>query len=596
MTVIERRPHERKGGAAMSHPATLATWIRRAGSRVTLALLGIFAVLAAAAPLTRAQDDNASAAQATPPSLDAQNDGEPVRAVRLSYVDGKVQLSENGQVTADPAVVNTPLVQGMTVTTSDDGRAEIQFEDGSIARVAPNSALTLRVLSGSGPSGDAEMDLKHGLAYFELQGTSQVGSMRVHFADATVTASGFTVLRVTDDTPPGELAVFSGNTHIDRTSGSSIDLSGGQSVSFSDSDPSGYRLADSIQSSSWDSWNSDRDQALAAEASTQTNVAGDLAPDDSSNPAWNDLNANGTWYNVPAQGYVWSPYEAANAGFDPYGNGNWVFTPGFGYTFASGYSWGYMPYSCGAWNFYGGFGWGWAPGFGGCTPWWGTGFYGGPAIGFAPSWYRPIHRPTLPGGPIGGPGRGPGNGPVRGRPIPVISVHRQAPVLTAGLPPRDHNVPVSIGGQTIMGIRPVISRPVYSNGIFANRPTPGIATARTGRTGYTPMRPIYTPHPQSLGGGVGQPDRSSSLRSNRGWSAPSSHSDGMRTYSSSSGHGSAGARGNTGSGGFHGAGDGGFHGGSGVGGGGGGFHGGGAGGGSHGGGGGGGHGGGGGGK
>lgn len=564
---------------------------RLARLRPASALLTCTAVWAAAAcfpSLSRAQDGDQTA---------AQDNGQPARAVRLSYVGGKVQLSLGGQVTAQQAVANTPLVQGMNVATAEDGRAEIQFEDGSVARVSPNSSLTLGVLTGSGSSGVAEMDLDHGLAYFELQGTGQVGQMSVRFSDNVITASGFTVLRITDDTPPGEVAVFSGNAHIDRASGSPLDLHGGESVAFSESDPSGFVMSESIETNSWDSWNSDRDQEMAAEASAQTNVPADLAPGDTSNPAWSDLDSSGTWYNVPEQGYVWSPYDASSAGFDPYGNGNWVWTPGFGYTWASAYSWGYLPYSCGAWNYYGGFGWGWAPGMGGCTPWWGTGFYGGPAIGYAPSWYRPVHRPNWPG-TGGGNGQGPGHGPIRGRPIPVVAVHRQSPVLSAGLPPRDHNVPVSIGGRTVFGVRPVVSRPVYGNSIFAGGALPGALPARTtpgnGRTIYTPMRPIYAPHqPQPLGGSMAQqPGHTYGPPSNRGWNTPSPRLGAMRTYSSSTGHRSSGSfggsrstsrssssgfHGSSGSGGgFHGSGGGGFHGG---GGGGGGSHGGGGGGG-----------------
>jgi hypothetical protein len=550
----------------------------RAGLRpatASFACAALFAAVAWFPSLSPAQDDGPPAAQDQPA---APNDGQPARAIRLSYVDGKVQLSQGGQVTAQQAVANTPLVQGMNITTADEGRAEIQFEDGSVARVAPNSSLTLTVLAGSGASGDAEMTLDHGLAYIELEGTGQVGQMAVHFGDNTITASGFTVIRITDDTPPGEIAVFSGNAHVDRASGSPLDLHGGETVSFSSSDPSGYMLAESIQPDSWDSWNSDRDQALAAEASSQTNVPGDLAPGDASNPAWNDLDSSGAWYNVPGQGYVWSPYDAASAGFDPYGNGNWVWTPGFGYTWASAYSWGYLPYSCGAWNFYNGFGWGWAPGFGGCTPWWGMGYYGGPMIGYAPSWYRPIQRPGGPGGGAFGHGLGPIHTPVRGRPIPVIAVHRQSPVLSAGFPSRGHQVPVSIGGQRVYGIRPVGgSQPGYGNGLFAGRPLPGALPARTapglGRSTYAPMRPIYAPHPQPLGGGAGQPGRALGPPSSRGWGAPAPHSGAMRTYSPSGGHNSGGSRAPSG-GGFHApAGGGGFHGG----GGGGGFHGGGGG-------------------
>ena len=40
--------------------------------------------------------------------------------------------------------------------------------------------------------------------------------MSVQFGDSVATTSGFTVLRVTMDNPPGKLAVFSGNAHLRR--------------------------------------------------------------------------------------------------------------------------------------------------------------------------------------------------------------------------------------------------------------------------------------------------------------------------------------------------------------------------------------------
>ena len=115
------------------------------------------------------------------------------RAIRLSSVDGHVRVTEGNQVLAEQASVNTPLFEGMQITTVDDGRAEIQFEDGSVARLSPDSSLTLTVLRGEGAGGDAEMTLNGGLAYFELQGGNQSGQMSVQFADTTATASGFTV-------------------------------------------------------------------------------------------------------------------------------------------------------------------------------------------------------------------------------------------------------------------------------------------------------------------------------------------------------------------------------------------------------------------
>ncbi len=204
--------------------------------------------------------------------------------------------------------------------------------------------------------------------------------------------------------------------------------------------------------------------------------------------------------------------------------------------------WGYMPYQCGAWNFYNGFGWGWAPGMGGCRPWWGLGFYGGPNIGFAPIGYRPIPRPIPPHGPIH-----------RGRPVPVVPVNRHTVMVNTSLPARDKNAQVTIAGSTVEPLRPLPSRPAYSHESFtseSNRTTPGSTgvgtrggTPATPGSSYTGSRPAgetrsaptYTPPPRpapeshstsapSYSPPPYSPPRSSS--SSSGSSGSSSHSSG----------------------------------------------------------------------
>jgi hypothetical protein len=394
-------------------------------------------------------------AQALTPALRADDaNAQPARAVRLSSVDGGVQLSMGNQVLADGAVANTPLFEGTRVVTADDGRAEIQFEDGSVARLSPNSALTLTVLRGAGPDSQAEITLDGGLGYFELQNGPQSGAMSVKFGDSVATASGFTVLRVNLDNPPGELAVFSGNAHLDRDGAVAVDMHGGESVALSANDASRYTLNESIEPDSWDSWNSDRDQVLTSESAMKTGAANEYAQ--SSNPAWSDLDANGNWYNVPGQGNIWSPYDAANSGWDPYGNGNWGYSPGFGYTWISANSWGYLPYSCGAWNWYDNFGWGWAPGVGGCSPWWGAGLYIGPNIGNGFGGYRPPMRPRAPRRPLGG---------------GLIAVNRRPMPMAGSLPARDRTTVVKIAGYSVQPMHAVSPRPVYDHSAsgFVNR-------------------------------------------------------------------------------------------------------------------------------
>jgi hypothetical protein len=396
-------------------------------------------------------------------------------AARLSSVEGQVRLSLGGKVIADPAVVNAPLFEGTQVLTGDDGKAEIQFDDGSVARLSPDSALTLTAVGSQGGPGGTAIVLEGGLGYFELQGGGPDGSqMQVTFGDSVASATGFTVMRIKLDNPPGELAVFSGNAHLVRGNSLAVDLHGGESVALNGAVPSQYNLSEAIEPDSWDAWNSDRDQALNAEAADQTGAANNFVNNQNPNPAWNDLDANGNWYNVPGQGYIWSPYEASNAGWDPYGNGNWMWTPGYGYIFASGYPWGYMPYQCGMWNFYDGFGWGWAPGMGaglrmgGCHPWWGSGRYGGLNIGRAPNGYRPIAVPHA-------------QGPIGRQPPKVISVNRGFNGGMGTVPVRDINAPVQIGGQTVLPLRPMPLHQGYapSSSGFVYHPTQGYQGSRT---------------------------------------------------------------------------------------------------------------------
>ena len=396
-------------------------------------------------------------AQALAPSLRADDpQAQPARAVRLSSVDGGVQLSKGNDVLADGAVANTPLFEGTRVTTGDDGRAEIQFEDGSVARLSPNSSVTLTTLSGTGPNGIAEITLEGGLGYFELQGNGQVGAISLRFGDSVATASGFTVMRINLDNLPGEMAVFSGNARLERGSAVTVDLHGGESVALSANDITRYTLNETIEPDSWDSWNSDRDQVLTAESAARTGATNNYA--NNSNPAWNDLDANGNWYNVPGQGQIWSPYDAANSGWDPYGNGSWMNSPGYGYTWVSANSWGYLPYSCGAWNWYDSFGWGWAPGIGGCNPWWGAGVYFGPNIGYGYGGYRPPMRPRPPRHRLGVSGG-------------LIAVNRRPIPLGGALPSRDRNTVVTIAGHTVQPLRPLSPRPVYDHSAsgFVNR-------------------------------------------------------------------------------------------------------------------------------
>jgi hypothetical protein len=334
---------------------------------------------------------------APPPPADAQAslqqapEATQTRAVRLSDVHGTVQVLQNGEAFFDQARLNMPVVQGMKFVTSDDGRAEIQFEDGSVARIAPNSSLTITKLSRNADGTTVTtMEADTGLTYYELDSNGGIYSVR--FGEDSITPNDGSIFRLDLDSTP-ELAVMHGSVHIGNSDGLSADINTNQSARFDSASPNEYQLLESVTANSWDQWNSDRDEALAELDQNATEARADTGTPN--NPAWSDLDAYGNWYNVPGYGLGWTP-SGVGEDWDPYGYGYWGYYDGIGYTWISGYSWGWWPYRCGAWSWFQGFGWMWFPGNCG---WAGAAFGGGGlGYGYGYGWYPYAVIWTVPAG------------------------------------------------------------------------------------------------------------------------------------------------------------------------------------------------------
>lgn len=303
--------------------------------------------------------------------------------VRLSDVVGNVQLLRGDQTQFDQAVVNMPLVEGSRLQTGTDGQAEVQFGDGSIARLAPNSSMSVTQLRRN-TDGQAvtQVEILSGLGYFELRSDS--GENSVLFGSNLISPiDGAATVRLDLDAKPTEMGVLNGKVHVAGGTQFAVDVHTDETIRFDATDASRYYLAEGVTPDSWDSWNADRDQMLADQEQQRTDAgAGSANPDD---PGWADLDQNGSWYAVPGYGDVWTPY-GAGAGWDPYGSGYWGYYPG-GYYWISGYPWGWLPYRCGGWNYFNTFGWGWSPS--NC----GLGWNPGVVIIGRPPGYHPPPRP-----------------------------------------------------------------------------------------------------------------------------------------------------------------------------------------------------------
>ncbi|MBV8672522.1 MAG: FecR domain-containing protein, partial [Acidobacteriaceae bacterium] len=177
--------------------------------------LAVFVVLAATVFAQQAvvPPPPADSQQSSQPSLQEPPEPNNVRAVRLSDVEGKVQVFNGSEPAFDQAVQNMPVVEGMRFVTADDGRLEIQFEDGSVARLTPSSSITLSQLRRD-PQGTTitTIDANSGLTYYELNGRGGQYSVRLG-ANAVIPADS-AIFRINLDVNPADLAVTHGSVHV----------------------------------------------------------------------------------------------------------------------------------------------------------------------------------------------------------------------------------------------------------------------------------------------------------------------------------------------------------------------------------------------
>ena len=91
------------------------------------------------------------------------------RIVRLSNVQGNVQIDRRTGDGFEAALENLPVLQGTRIATKDDGRVEIEFEDGSTVRLAPNTSVEFTRLSLHDSGGkNTELEVSEGTAYFNI--------------------------------------------------------------------------------------------------------------------------------------------------------------------------------------------------------------------------------------------------------------------------------------------------------------------------------------------------------------------------------------------------------------------------------------------
>ncbi len=289
------------------------------------------------------------------------------RIARLSYLNGHVSFQHAGDVDWAALSINMPLQPGDRIYTGDDGRAEIEFDDGSVYRLAERTDVEIIAMNEAA----IQVRILVGLSTLNVQSD-------LHFEI---------------DTPPaafntGEPGVYrfdvaeNGDTDgiVRKGSMEAVNNESRQIIQTGDwshislDAPARQQLSRYQGRDEWDEWNDRKNADMIAYASRgiiPSFVFGGVG----------DLDRYGHWVDVSGYGPGWVP--SVGSSWYPYWEGRWCYRPLLGWTWVSYEPWGWLPYHYGRWYWDAAFGWCWLPG-----PAFGFNFWSPALVGFyqGPGW------------------------------------------------------------------------------------------------------------------------------------------------------------------------------------------------------------------
>ncbi len=303
-----------------------------------------------------------------------------VRAVRLSFVEGSVQITHRSSQDFEKAMINLPMTQGSRLRTSEDGRAEVEFEDGSTIRLAPNSSIDFPelVLRESGGKASS-IEISKGTAYVDFAGEKNE-EFTLQFGKEKLALARSARMRIAVSEEGASVAVFKGDIQIEGPS-NTLALKKNQTGNFDFANDDQATLVKNIEEEPLDAWDKQQTDYHLRYASNSYQSYSPYSYGTA------DLAYYGNFFNAPGYGMMWQPYFVG-AGWDPFMDGAWAFNPGWGFGWVSAYPWGWTPYHYGTWAFLPGYGWAWQPG----GVW--TGWYMQPRVLNPPNGFKVPQAPT----------------------------------------------------------------------------------------------------------------------------------------------------------------------------------------------------------
>jgi hypothetical protein len=288
------------------------------------------------------------------------------RIARISYMEGYVSFQHTSDVDWTAASINLPLQPGDRIYTGPGGRAEIEFDEGSVLRLAEQTDIQFLSLN------------EEIIQVRILTGLSSLTVLSEANFEIDTPAAAFIVLREGvyrfDTKGNGDTDAIVRKGALDAVSHRFVHrIDSGEQMFITAEENSSYHLSRYDRRDAWDEWTDRRNADAIARTSRK------YLPDNVY-VGVSDLDRHGRWITVESYGVAWVPFSVS-ASWSPYSVGRWCYRPVWGWTWVSYEPWGWLPYHYGRWYRSVSYGWCWLPGPSFSFNFWSPGlvtFYHGP--------------------------------------------------------------------------------------------------------------------------------------------------------------------------------------------------------------------------
>ena len=182
-----------------------------------------------------------------------------VRVVRLSFTEGTVTVRTSGAAEWTSAMLNSPIQEGYAVATGKGSFAEVQFENGSTARVGELSQIDFTQLSLTPEGGHTNrLTLERGYATFNVV-PERHDDYLVSISGVSLAPRGKADFRT--DLAPDRLRVEVFGGRVEARDSDHTEMLAKNHAMVRDLSPgASFRTTGAIQKDEWDKWTQARQQ------------------------------------------------------------------------------------------------------------------------------------------------------------------------------------------------------------------------------------------------------------------------------------------------------------------------------------------------